>query len=57
MVDAIVVLRWIQFPLVVFDPVSDAEQDPQPVQTAQMPWVRLGDGDQHLFRPGLAQDT
>lgn len=55
--DAVVALWWIQFPLVVFDPVCDAEQDPQPVQTAQMPGVRLGDGDQDLFRSGLAQHT
>lgn len=55
--DAVLVLWWVQLLVVVFDPVRDAQEDAQLMQTVHVPWVRLGDHDQDLFRLGLAQDT
>ena len=52
----VLALWWVQFFVVVFDPVCDAQEDAQPMQTVHVPWVRLGHGDQGLFRLGLAQD-
>lgn len=55
--DAVLALWWAQLLLVVFDPVRDAQEDAQQMQTVHVPRVRLGHGDQDLFRLGLAQDT
>lgn len=49
-------LLWVQFFLVVFDPVCDAQEDAKPMQTVHVPQVRLSYSDQDLFRLGLAQD-
>lgn len=53
-VHVVLPLRWIQFFLVVSDPLCDALQDAQLVQTVQVPWVRLGHSNEDLFRLGLA---
>lgn len=51
----VLALLWVQFFLIVFDPVRDAQEDPEPMQTVHVARVRLGHGDQDLFRLGLAQ--
>lgn len=52
---ATLALWWVQLFLVVFDPVRDAPEEPQSMQTVHVPQVRLGHSDQDLFRLGLAQ--
>lgn len=54
---AILARLWVQLFLVVFDPVGDAQEDPQSMQMVRVLVVRLGHSDQHLFGLGLAQDT
>lgn len=54
--DAILALQSAELLLVVFDPVSDAQEDAEPMQTVHVARVRLGHSDQDLFRLGLAQD-
>lgn len=53
----VLALWWVQLFLVVFDPVCDAQEDAQPMQTVHVPRVRLGHSHQDLFGLGLAQDT
>lgn len=53
---AILGFWWGQLVLVVLDPVCDAQEDAQSMQTVHVLRVRLGDSDQDLFRFGLAQD-
>lgn len=50
-------LWLVQLLLVVFDPLSDSQEDSQPVQTVHVSRVRLGHSDEDLFRLGLAQNT
>lgn len=54
---AILARLWVQLFLVVFDPIGDAQEDPQSMQMVRVLVVRLGHSDQHLFGLGLAQDT
>lgn len=56
-VHVVLALWWVQLLVIVFDPLSDAQEDPQPVQTVHVSRVRLGHSDEDLFRLGLAQDT
>lgn len=54
--DAILALQWVELLLVVSDPVGDAQEDAEPMQTVHVARLGLGHGDQDLFRLGLAQD-
>lgn len=54
---AILALWWVQLFLVVFDPVCDAQEDAQPVQTVHVLRVGLGHSDQDPLRLGLAYDA